>query len=182
MTDETKHGFPIGRVAATLRKILSPDLNAHGVEAVTVCLLSHLLVERSINQTLYSWLKLDAPLHADEPATKRADEELWNSIVKMDFAKKFSLLEPHFSLFFPGLNKRVWAVNQLRNDIFHGRAIENAKFNGKPISKEQTVEEVFICAQEISMQMDKFWELIDSPHAFAEKWRDRLQKLGEPLF
>lgn len=182
MTEETKHGFPIGKVAATLRKILSPDLNAHGVEAVTVCLLSHLLVERSINQTLYAWLKLDAPLNADEAAKEKADEALWNSIVKMDFAKKFSLLDPHFSLLFDGLGKRVWAINQLRNDIFHGRAIGNAKFNGKPIFEEETVEDIFMWAQEISMQMDKFFELVERPHAIADRWEAKLKKLGEPLY
>lgn len=181
MAKETEHCFPIGRVAATLRKILSPDLSNHDVEAISVCLMAHLLVERAINETPHAWLLPDAPKYGDEAANKKSDEALWTAITKMDFSKKFSLIQPHFILSFPGLEKRVWQINDLRNEIFHGRALKDAKFEGKPISDEKTVEQIFVWAQDISMQMDKFQELTDRPHALAERWSKRLRELDAPL-
>lgn len=181
MVEETPGGFPKGRVAETLRKILSPNLTEHGVEAVTVCLLSHLLVERNINSTLFNWLKLDAPRKEDAVVTERASEELWKKVVKMNFAQKYALLEPHFAMYFPKEAGDVWKLNDLRNDIFHGHAVANAKFDGSPISNEETVENIFHCAQYVTMRFAEFWELVDSPHAIAEKWEKRLKELGQPL-
>src|SRR5437773_2083750 len=95
MSDTTNWGFPKGRVAKTLRSILDPGLTDHQVEAVVVCLMAHLLVENRINEVLYRWLKRDAPAPNDP------EQALWNSIVKIDFAKKYSLLEPLFAAHFP---------------------------------------------------------------------------------
>jgi hypothetical protein len=50
--------FPL---AQTLRKALYPRLSDHEVEAVVVCLISHLLIEEKINEVLYNWLNQDAP-------------------------------------------------------------------------------------------------------------------------
>jgi CheY-like chemotaxis protein len=61
MSDKTESGFPIGKVAQTLRKILYPALTEHQVEAIMVLLMSHLLIEQKINHVLYDWLKQDAP-------------------------------------------------------------------------------------------------------------------------
>lgn len=181
MAEETPNGFPRGRVAETLRKILSPELNQHGAEAVTVCLLSHLLVEREINKLLFNWLKLDGPRKSEAAPSDAAEEALWKNIVKMPFAQKFALVEPHLKLFFPKEAADVWKLNDLRNDIFHGRAVEDAKFDGTPISDEATVEKIFLCAQYVAMRVAELWELIDSPHAIAEKWKKRLEGLGQPL-
>jgi hypothetical protein len=82
---------------------------------------------------------------------------------------------------FPAEAKTPWQINDLRNNVFHGRAIRDAKFEGHAISDEATVERIFLAVQFASMQFDKFQEMIDDPHAIAEKWRKRLAELGEPI-
>jgi len=181
MTDSNDWGFPKGRVARTLRSILDPALTDHEVEAIVVCLMAHLLIENRINDLLYRWLKRDAPAPNDPKLAPKADDALWNSIVKIDFAKKYSLVEPFFAAHFPAEASDPWKINDLRNDIFHGGAVRNAKFKGQPISDERTVEAIFLAAQFVSMQLDKFDELIDLPHAHAERWAKRLADLDEPL-
>jgi len=174
MSDTMESGFPKGNVAQTLRKILYPRLGDHEVEAIVVCLMSHLLVEDKITRLLYGWLKQDAPGWKESDIVSKAEAELWKNIVNIDFAKKYSLVKPFFAIHFPQEAANVWKINDLRNDIFHGRAIGDAKFNGQPISEEKTVEEIFLAAQGISMQLDKFAEMIDVPHANAERWRKHL--------
>ena len=82
---------------------------------------------------------------------------------------------------FPQEAKNTWKINDLRNDIFHGRAIEDAEFNAQPISKEETVEKLFLAAQEVSMRFDRFEEMVDVPHANAECWSKRLAELEKQL-
>ncbi len=177
MPDATDSEFPKGKVAQTLRKILYPRLTDHEVEAVVVCLMSHLLVEDKINRVLYGWLKQDAPGSKETQKVSKAEAELLACIVNLDFTKKYFLLKPFFALHFPQEAKNVLKINDLRNEIFHGRAIGDAKFNGQPISKEKTVEDIFLAAQVISMGLDKFAEMIDVPHANAERWDKRLAVL-----
>jgi len=178
MAEMSDWGFPKGRVAQTLRRILYPQLTDHEVEVIVVCLLAHLLVENKLNDVLYRWLKQDAPSSSQEGVTASAENTLWRNIVKMDFAKKYSLIQPFFEVHFPNEAKNPWKLNNLRNDIFHGHAIKDATFQGRPITEEKTVEEVFISAQFLSEKFDKFEEMIDAPHARAEHWCKRLEELG----
>lgn len=181
MSQTTEWGFPKGKVAKTLRQILYHDLSDSEVEAIVVCLLSHLLIENKINFVLYRWLNYDPPKPSESKKIQKVEDELWKNITNMEFSKKYSLLEPHFATKFPYESKNIWKINNLRNEIFHGRAIKEAKFEGRPISNEETVEKIFLCAQFASKQLEKFDELIDSPRALAEKWAKRLKELGEPL-
>lgn len=181
MRDTTDLGFPKGNVAKTLRKILYPDLNDSEVEAIVVCLLSHLLIENGIEDVLYQWLKYDPPKPSEKNKIKEVEDNLLKNITKMDFLKKYSLLRPFFEAEFPQEAKKILEINNLRNDIFHGKAIKDAKFEGKPIGNEETVEKIFLSAQSASKQLDKFEELLDSPRAVAERWAKRLKELGEPL-
>ncbi|MGD0949055.1 MAG: hypothetical protein ABSA52_16715 [Candidatus Binatia bacterium] len=180
MTETKDWGFPKGRVAETLRKILYPDLTDHEVEAIVVCLLAHLLIEGRLNVLLYGWLKQDAPRRADAKQASKSDDALWKRIVKLRFWTKYSVIEPFFAGHFPNEAPNVGKINKLRNDIAHGRARE-ARFDGRPISEEKTVEEIFLAAQFVSQRLVEFEEIIDSPHARAERWRKRLVELGEPL-
>jgi hypothetical protein len=143
--------------------------------------MAHLLIENGLNDILYRWLKQDAPIPPNKENASQAKDSLWNSIVKMDFAKKYSLIQPFFAVYFPSEEKTPWKINDLRNVIFHGKAIKDAKFENQPISEEATVERVFLAAQAVSMQLSKFEEMIDGPHTLAERWRKRLEELGEPL-
>ncbi len=181
MTHTSDWGFPKGHVAQTLRKILYPGLTDHEVEVIVVCLLSHLLVENKLSGLLYRWLKQDAPSSSNGELTAKAEDTLLKKIEVMDFAKKYSLIEPFFEVHFPKDAGKPWKLNELRNHIFHGRPIGEAKFLGQPISEEKTVEEIFLAAQSLSEKLDKFGEMIDAPHARAERWSRRLTELGERL-
>lgn len=180
MADTTDWGFPKGRVAKALRSILYPDLTDHDVEAIVVCLMAHLLVESRLNDVLTAWLKQDAPKLPD-PAAEKAEAALAKSIATMDFARKYSLIHPFFEKRSPDEAKALWELNDLRTKVFHGHAIKDAKFKGQPLSEEATVEQVFLAAQFVSMALGKFQEAIDLPHAMAERWRERLTELGQPL-
>jgi hypothetical protein len=179
MADSSARFPGSGSLAQRLRKILYPELTDHEGEAIVVCLLAHLLVENSLNEILYRWLRLDAPDWGDAARTKDAQEKLWKSITKLDFAKKYSLIEPFFALQFPKIAPLPWAINDLRNNIFHGRAIKETKFNGMSISDDAAVERIFISAQETAMSLVKLEELLRTRHDHADRWRTRLEELGE---
>jgi len=176
MSHLTDEGFPKGNVAQTLRKILYPELTEHQVEAIIVCLMAHLLIENKLNGLLYRWLRQDAPGWKEDEKASKAEDNLWKNIVKMDFAKKYSLVEPFFAMDFSDEAANVWKINDLRNNIFHGRAITDAKFEGQPLSEEKTIEKIFLATQVVSMKLDTFDEMIDAPHANAERWRKRLSE------
>jgi hypothetical protein len=178
LADDSGWGFPKGRVAHTLRNILYPDLDDQEVEAIVVCLMAHLLIEDRLNGLLYRWLKQDAPKPNDKQVAE-TEEMLWKSIVKLNFAAKYSLVHPFFAAHFPNEAKTPWKINDLRNDIFHGRAIRDAKFEGQPISSEATVEKLFLAVQFASMQLETFEDMVDGPHALMEKLKDRLAELSE---
>lgn len=180
MVATTDWGFPKGRVARTLRSILYPDLTDQDVEAIVVCLMAHILVERRLNDVLDAWLRQDAPSLPEGVAAK-ADDALSKSIASMDFAKKYSLVLPFFEARAPREAKALWELNDLRSKVFHGHAIKDAKFRGQPLSEETTVEQIFLAAQFVSMELRKFQEAVDFPHAMAERWSKRLTELGEPL-
>jgi hypothetical protein len=175
MADTTSSDFPKGRVAETLRKILYPDLTDHDVEAIVVCLMSHLLVEDRLNGLLYRSRLKYGPQPEPELASK-AEDAMWKGIQDMGFAKKYELVYPLFSKLFPNEAKAIWEIKDIRNDIFHGRAIRNAKFNRQAISEEATVERIFTDAQFGSMQLDKFEEMMDGPYEIAESWKNVIKE------
>ncbi len=181
MEEFTEWGFPKGRVAKTLREALYPDLNDAEVEAIVVCLLAHLLVEDRINGIMYRWLVHDPPKADTQKKTEKLKNELHKTITKMNFSTKYQLMFPFFSENFPVESKDIWKLNDLRNEIFHGKSIKEAKFKGKLISEEKTVESLFVAAQMAVMQLDKFDELLYEPKALAENRANRLKELGEPL-
>ena len=82
---------------------------------------------------------------------------------------------PVFSELFPNEAKAIWKINDLRNTIFHGRAIKDATFDGQAISEEATVETIFRTAQFASMQLGKFEEMMDGPYVVAENWKKRIK-------
>jgi hypothetical protein len=189
MADTTEWGVPKGSVAKRPRQILYPTLTDHQVEAIIVCLMAHLLVERNLNELLYRWLMQDVPRFVEHEKEKQssAEEDLWLNIVKIDFAKKYSLLEPFFAAHFPEEAKNVWRINELRNDIFHAKvAIEDAKFEGHSISEEKTVENLFLAAQPSprSSVSSKKWSmplmhmLIAGGSAFLN-WGNRLDDVSK---
>jgi hypothetical protein len=174
-------------VAKTLRNLLYEDLSNHDVEAIVVCLLSHLLVEDRISDLLYKWLVSDLPSKGEdskettEANLRKVKSEMWKSITKIQFAQKFLIIEPVFTHWFPKEAGDIWKLNDLRTSIFHGKSIKDVEFKGKSIGTEEGIEEVYLTAQYITMRFDELAELIDSPHVLAEKRAARLKELGEPL-
>lgn len=181
MEDKTKWGVQKGSVAKKLRTILYPELTEHEVEAIMVCLMAHLLIEENLNGLLYRWLKRDAPVIPEKEDQSEFGDALWKNIVKMDFAKKYSLVEPYFRARFSEEASKPWKINDLRKDIVHGKAIKGVKFEGLPVSEESTVEKIFLAAQSVSRNFDRFEEMLDAPHASADRWQKRLLELGETL-
>ena len=159
-----------------MRKILYPALTAHDAEAIVVCLMAHLLIEKKVNELLYQWLNQDAPDWKESNKISKARDGLWKAIIDMSFYAKYSLIRSFFSLHFPKQSEDVLKINDLRNAIFHGKAIADAKFRGKPISDEKTLESLFVATQDISMRLDKFKELIDVRHAIADRLHTKLDQ------
>jgi hypothetical protein len=187
MVDETDWGFPKGRVAKTLRNLLYKDLSDHDVEAIVVCLLSHLLVEDHINSLLYNWLLYDLPSKQEdskeetETELKKMKDAIWKSITKLQFGQKYQIIESVFAHWFPKEAAEIWKLNDLRNDIFHGKAIKDVLFKGKSVSTEEGIEDVYMTAQFIASCFYDLAELLGTRHAFEQKWAERLKELGEPL-
>jgi hypothetical protein len=175
-------GVPTGSVAKKLRTILYPGLTDHQVETIVVCLMAHLLIEQKLNGLLYRWLIQNVPSLAEGEDPSKAEEALWEKIVGMRFSKKFKLVATFFDERFPEEKKTIWKINDLRNHIFHGRSIEEAQFEGQPISEERTVERIFLAAQDVSMRFGRFEEVLDSLQPFDEPWKNSLIKFGKSLF
>jgi hypothetical protein len=115
-------------------------------------------------------LRQDAPSPPGEPQkVSQAENKLWDTIARMTFNQKFSLLKPFFGIDFEKAVRSAPRINELRNTVFHGREIDNAKFAGKSIAEETTIERIFLEAQEVIMNLDKFDEMINAPHAYAER-------------
>lgn len=167
-SNELKKGLSKKQIAKGLRQILYPDLTDVDVENISICLLCHLLIENRINDILYRWLNYDMPF-TDKMDEKKIRDVLWKKITIMSFATKYSIILPAFSAFFEKPSQSIWKINDLRNDIFHGRAINNAKFKGKVINSEGVIENLFITAQEIVHYLEEFDELLDGRRALAEK-------------
>jgi len=179
-SEELKKGLSKKQIAKGLRQILYPDMDDADVENISICLLCHLLIENRINGILYRWLKYDLPF-SDKMNEKKIKDELLGKIINMNFATKYSIIYPSFSAWFKKDSETVWKINDLRNDIFHGRALKDAKFEKKSINAKGIISKLFISAQEVVMRLDKFEGLLDDRRAICEKWERRLKKLGQPL-
>lgn len=182
MPNSTKWDVPKGSVAKKLPILLYPELKDHEIESIIVCLMAHLLIEENLNGFLYRWLKRDAPLFTEEEEKSKFGTDLWKEILKMDFAKKYSLVEPFFRARFPKEASKAWKINTLRKEIVHGKPIKDARYEGKEVSEESTIEAIFLAAQSVTRSFDKFEEMLDAPHAEADRWKKRLLELGESLF
>lgn len=137
-------------------------------------------INRKPNQWYSLWLKYDLPFK-DKMNETEIKNELWKNIIKMSFATKYSMIYPSFSVWFKKDSEAVWKINDLRNAIFHGRALKDAKYEKESINVEGIINKLFISAQEVATRLDDFDELIDSRRAISEKWAKRLEKLGQPL-
>lgn len=185
MSEKSKLNIVIGSYAKTLRNSLFDELSDHDVEAIVISLLSHLIVEGRINQFLHRWLLLDIPQKGPESIetiveeNKKMEDKLWQSITKLPFAQKYSVLEPVMKNWYPNAAGDIWKLNDLRTEIFHGRKLKDVQFNGKSIGTDDGIEEVFMTAQHIHKYLDMLSEQVEGPHLQSKKMAERLKELGE---
>jgi hypothetical protein len=191
-SNETKWGFPKGRVAKTLREILHRELTDHDVEVVSVVLFGHLLLEKHLNRIFYMLIAEDMPRmgagrsEAERLATEKANQEMedsvWKEVRSARFSAKLAFIRPGLKMWYPEVLQTIEAINKVRNAIFHDKESEKVEFEGSSIWSEEGIEKYFIAVQMACSELPRFAEMIDAPHARAERWAQRLRDLGEPLY
>jgi len=162
INDKTTSGYPIGRVANSIRKELYPDLTSHEVEAITIILLYHLIIENKINTLLYKCMgKIESNLLNDD----LLNEVKGKVIEEITFSKKIKLIKP--------LAQKLWGkehasilsdfykVNDIRNNIFHRMKIKEVSIDGKLLKTEEGIEYFIDLAHSRSMNIDDLAELVE---------------------
>jgi hypothetical protein len=167
---ETLSGFPIGRVAQTIRKIISPSFSVHDVESVTVVLVSHLIIEERINGLIIKWLtdhlpKMGSKNRNGVPVNDAARTEIEEYVNKLDFSKKLSLIKPLGTLLWgddsEAIFKDFYKINQARVDIAHRLDLKTVKFDNYSLGTEAGVEKFLDLAQGRLLNVSDLEELID---------------------
>lgn len=170
LVDESILGFPSGRVAQSIRSIIHRDLSNHDVECITVVLVSHLMIEKRINDLIYIWLTKNLPQmsiknKSGTPVNELALDILNKYIEKMDFAKKVDLIKPLGVLLWSddskGIFGGIYKINDARVGIVHRMEISNIKFGKKPLNTEAGLEHFFDLAQQRLLNISDLIELID---------------------
>ena len=170
-SQKTNWGFPKGKVALTLRSILSKEFTDDEVNTIAVVLMSHSLVEAAIGRVLYLVLNSKFPhygtgVSAEETKkfgalNKKMEQNLSKVIQDINFWQKSKLIEPCLEMWYPDLVEEIRNVNSVRNKIAHLEKIDDLKFKGKLIFSEEGLEEFFVSSQCAAKEIDKLWERID---------------------
>jgi len=164
-------GFPKGIVAKSLRKVLYSGLTEHDVECISIILISHLMIENTINELLYNWMADSIPdMSSDTKEEARAHKkevrkQVEGNIVKgLDFAKKVALIKPLATALWKkdgkDILKDIYEINDIRNDIFHRLKIKEVRFKGKLLTSEKGIETFVDTAQQRLLNIDALIELI----------------------
>jgi len=168
--DESYLGFPTGKVAQSIRKIISPSLSVHDVESITIVLVSHLMIEERINRLITKWLtdhlpSMDIINKKGFPVNKVAREEIEEYVQKMDFSKKLSLIKPLGTLLWGDDSKTIfedfYKINNARVEIAHRLDLNKIKFNNYTLGNEAGVEKFLDLAQQRLLNVSDLEELID---------------------
>ncbi|MGD0022668.1 MAG: hypothetical protein ABSC54_10240 [Smithellaceae bacterium] len=160
--DLSFNGYPIGKVAKSIRKELHPELTDHEVEAITIVLLYHLIIENKVNKLLY---KCSGDIDSSLLNEKLLEGIKWEMIEEMSFSKKMMLIKL--------LAKKLWRkdhtsilndfklINKIRNDVFHRMKIKEVNINGKLLNSEEGIECFISLAHQRSLNIDDLIELIE---------------------
>ncbi len=170
VNEESPLGFPIGKVAQSIRKIISPSLSNHDVECITVVLVSHLMIEERLNSLIIKWLTNNFP----EMSTKNkqgvsvndvARNELVTYVDKLDFVKKLNLIKPLGTLLWGDDSKEIfkdfYKINNARIEIAHRLDIKSIKIDNKSLATEAGVERFLDLTQQRFLNVVDLIELID---------------------
>lgn len=167
--DKSFLGFPTGKVAESIRKVISPNFSNHDVESITVILVSHLMIEKNINVLLFKWMANHLPEMStkikDIPVHVVAKEELEKVINKLDFAKKLNLIKPLGILLWGDDSKKIFSdfykINDVRVEIAHRLNFEKIKFENHSLNSEEGLEHFLDLAQQRLINISDLIELID---------------------
>jgi len=169
--DESFLGFPTGKIAQSIRKVISPQFSNHDVESITIILVSHLMIERKINELLLKWMTGHLPemgikTKNDIPVNDLAITELEKVINKLDFVKKLDLIKPLGILLWGDDSKAIFSdfhkINDIRVEVAHRLNFEKIKIENLSISSEEGVERFLDLAQQRLLNISDLIELIDS--------------------
>jgi hypothetical protein len=169
--DESYLGFPTGKVAQSIRKIISPSFSKHDVESITIVLVSHLMIEERINELIIKWLTSHLPKMGSKnkrgiPVNDAAHEEIEEYVKKMDFSKKLKFIEPLGTLLWGDDSKEIfkdfYKINNARVEIAHRLNLTKIKFGNRSLATEAGVENFLNLAQQRLLNVSDLVELIDS--------------------
>ena len=168
---KTDWGFPRGKVAATLRSILSKDFSDDDVSTIAVVLMLHSLVETAIARVIFLVLTLGLPHygkgvdHAEtdnhETLNQEMEASISDAVQRLSFRHKFELIRPCLKIWHPHLQETIQEIGTVRNKIAHLERVDDLKYNGKSIWSEEGIEEFFVSCQCAAKEIDKLWERID---------------------
>lgn len=170
IVEESSLGFPIGRVAQSIRKVIGPSLSNHDVECITVVLVSHLMIEERINSLIVKWLTN----HLPEMSSKNrhgvsvndvARDEIVKDVDKLDFAKKLNFIKPLGTLLWGDDSKNIFKdffkINNARVEIAHRLDIKNIRISNKSLDTEAGIERFLDLAQQRLLNVSDLIEFID---------------------
>lgn len=168
--EESLSDFPVGKIARTIREIISPSFSSHDVECITVVLVSHLMIEERINSLIITWLTN----HLPETSRKNkhgvsfndvARNELVKYVDKLDFTKKLNLIKPLGTLLWgddsEGIFKDFYKINMARVEIAHRLNIKSVQIDNQSLATEEGVERFLDLAQQRLLNLSDLIELID---------------------
>ena len=167
--DESFLGFPTGKVAQSIRKIISPSLSNHDVECITIVLVSHLMIEERVNSLIIKWLtnnlpKMGGKNKKGESANDVARNEFTTYVDKLDFVKKLNLIKPLGTLLWGDDSKDIfkdfYKINNARIEIAHRLEIKGIKIDNKSLATEGGVEKFLDLAQQRLLNIDDLIELV----------------------
>lgn len=178
--EETVLGFPRGRVAKTLRRILYPELSDKEVDIIIVVLFSHLMVESAIEDLIFKLFTFGMPGKENKRLDEEMQKEVFRNITAIPFMKKFQLIKPVVG---KDYTKVLEAIATVRNDIIHVRRKKEAiMFKGKPIWQEKTLAKYFNTCYGTREELWDWCETVDFFKAKHKKWAEKLKELGISLF
>lgn len=184
--EKTDWGFPRGKVAVTLRSILSKEFTDEDINTIAVVLMSHSLVEAAIERVLYLVLNSEYPHYGEgldpNEAKNKMEDGLCKVIEEMSFRGKLRLIEPCLNIWQPDLIQTVNDINTVRNRIDQLKTINDLRFKDKLIWSEEGLKEFFRTSQVVQWELGKLCEKIDGQHARCEKWVKDCRNWEKPFF
>lgn len=157
---------------SSLRTLLYDELTDYDVECISVILICHLLIERKMNELLYKWMSGPVP---EMSRTDKVKENVLNQKVRnmissnvgeLKFSEKINIIKPLALALWDKSGEKIikdlYAINSIRNDIFHRLQIKDLKFKNISINTEDGIEKFFEDVQHKLILLDDLIELFET--------------------